>query len=98
MLSMQQHYVAFHPALCSVFTGECYISLPLTVCACFFPLISFLSFLAPLLTQMAMHLLNWYFCGAFLSAKQQTLTTPISFIHYFADCGNKAGDHVGKAN
>lgn len=68
------------------------------VCACFFPVISLLSFLAPPLTQMAMHLLNWYFCGVFLSAKQQTLTTPISFIHYFARRGNKAGDHVGKAN
>lgn len=98
MLSMQHYCVTFHPVLCSIFTGKHYISLPLTVCACFFPVISFLSFLAPLLTQMAMHLLNWYFGGVFLSAKQHTLTSPISFIHYFAHCGNKAGDHVAKAN
>lgn len=44
---MQQYCVAFHPVFCSVFAGEYYISLPLTVCACFFPLISFVSFSCP---------------------------------------------------
>lgn len=98
---MQQHCVTFYSVLCSVFTGKYYISLPLTVAVpvwFFPPIFSFLSFLAPLLTRMAMHLLNWYFCGAFLRAKQHTLTTPISFIHYFAHRGNKAGDRVANAN
>lgn len=53
--------------------GKHYVSLPLTAFSC--PVVSLLSFLAPLLTQLSMRFLNWYFSEAFLKSEQQSLPT-----------------------
>lgn len=83
----------FHPVLLNIHhqPGKYCAYLPLTV-PIFCPVVCLPSFLAPLLTQMSVHFLNWH------CVKQHSLPSQISFIHYFAHCCSKAGDLVGKAN
>lgn len=82
----------FHPVLLNIRHQPQILCLFTFNSPLFCPVVCLPSFLAPLLTQMSVHFLNWH------CVKQQSLPTQISFILILHTVAAKQGDLVGKAN